>query len=54
MTIGLFLYIMFCFIAIVGLLFLEIKYPSEITTEFFNRKLFIIKKFVNRASKHFS
>jgi hypothetical protein len=54
MTIQFLFFTIFCLLAIVGMFVLEIKYPNENTTEFFNEKLFIIKKFVNKASKYFS
>lgn len=53
MNIYLIVYVVFVIGVIVGLFMLEIKYPSEITTEFFNNKIFFIRKILNKFASHF-
>lgn len=53
MNIQLALFIFFVVAVVITLFILEIKYPSEITIEFFNSKIFSIRKILNKFASHF-
>jgi len=47
------LYLIFCLSGITAVLILEIIFPSDNTIEFFNNKVTLIRKLLNKVTKHF-